>query len=266
MPTSNYMNRFIASFTKSEQQLIVFILVTVGVGCAMVQWKDSRQSTLSFNIAETTQKMPRMPDPVLPEGLDSSGLMDINIADGRLLETLPGIGPAMARAIIRHRERVGLFQSMDDLDKVPGIGPAMMARLAPMITFGDAADEPDKAGGEALPDAHRHAAKGGGLSPHKEVQAAVGVTSLAPTPAPMPGGTTSNVDAFRSPPRADAVNINTASADELSRLNGIGPSLAQRIVADRLHNGPFNEARDLDRVKGVGPSILRKNADMIRVK
>lgn len=206
-----------------------------------------------------------MPDPVLPEGMTSAGLMDVNMADSKLLETLPGIGPAMAGEIIRYRERVGPLHSMDDLDKVPGIGPAMMTKLAPMVTFGDQVKTSERPSGvsAAIP---KTGARTLANRPERQSESRGGFASLAPTPAPMPNGLAANPDIFRSPPRADAVNINTASAEELGRLTGVGPSLARRIVADRLHNGPFRQAGDLDRVKGIGPSILRKNADMIRVE
>jgi len=52
------------------------------------------------------------------------------------------------------------------------------------------------------------------------------------------------------------VDVNAASADELTRLPGIGPVLAARIVADRTENGPFHSPDDLARVSGIGPSTV----------
>ena len=57
-----------------------------------------------------------------------------------------------------------------------------------------------------------------------------------------------------------AVNANTASADDLQAVPGIGPAIAQRIVTER-RNGPFKSLDDLQaRVKGVGESSIRKMA------
>jgi comEA protein len=48
------------------------------------------------------------------------------------------------------------------------------------------------------------------------------------------------------------VNVNSASAAELERLPGIGPALAQRIVAHREKNGAFKKLEDLMLVRGIG--------------
>lgn len=54
--------------------------------------------------------------------------------------------------------------------------------------------------------------------------------------------------------RAAAVDINTASAEELDDLPGIGPTLAERIVAYREENGPFKSPEDVTDVPGIGPA------------
>jgi len=49
------------------------------------------------------------------------------------------------------------------------------------------------------------------------------------------------------------IDINTAAESELVQLEGIGPTLAKRIVADRDRNGPFRTIDDLRGVRGIGP-------------
>ena len=48
------------------------------------------------------------------------------------------------------------------------------------------------------------------------------------------------------------ININTAGADELMLLDGIGEKLAGRIIADREENGAFARIEDITRVSGIG--------------
>lgn len=49
-----------------------------------------------------------------------------------------------------------------------------------------------------------------------------------------------------------AVNLNTATADQLAALPGLGERMAQRIVEYRQKNGPFKKPEDLMNVKGIG--------------
>jgi len=63
----------------------------------------------------------------------SGGLVDLNTADVAALDTLPGIGPATAAAIVDHRERHGPFASVDGLLEVRGIGEAKLAALRDLV-------------------------------------------------------------------------------------------------------------------------------------
>jgi competence protein ComEA len=59
----------------------------------------------------------------------------INEATLEQLDTLPGIGPALAERILTYRSEVGAFSSLDDLGNVEGIGAALLQELAPLIRF-----------------------------------------------------------------------------------------------------------------------------------
>lgn len=65
----------------------------------------------------------------------SSGPVHLNSATAADLDTLPGIGPSLAAAIIRAREERGGFGSVQDLEQVRGIGDARMADLAPLVAL-----------------------------------------------------------------------------------------------------------------------------------
>ena len=59
------------------------------------------------------------------------------------------------------------------------------------------------------------------------------------------------------------ININTASASQLESLPGIGPSLAERIVAYREANGPFRTPSDILEVSGIGDATFANIEDRI---
>jgi len=66
-----------------------------------------------------------------------------------------------------------------------------------------------------------------------------------------------------SSPAPVKVKLNTASVEELCKLKGIGPALAERIVAYRIEHGPFSSADELTKVRGIGVKKLRQIKDVL---
>ncbi|MDE2944543.1 MAG: helix-hairpin-helix domain-containing protein [Gemmatimonadota bacterium] len=66
-------------------------------------------------------------------------------------------------------------------------------------------------------------------------------------------------------PLADGerIDVNRAPADELRRLPGVGPSLAEALIEER-QRAPFRETADLERVRGVGEVTARRLAPHLR--
>ncbi len=60
--------------------------------------------------------------------------VNINTASLEQLDTLPGIGPSTAQAIIDYRRQYGNFQRIDEITEVPGIGPATYERIKAQLT------------------------------------------------------------------------------------------------------------------------------------
>lgn len=71
-----------------------------------------------------------------------AALININTADAELLDTLPGIGPSKAAAIIDYRTEHGPFARIEDIQNVSGIGPSTFADIQPFITVGDEDSSP----------------------------------------------------------------------------------------------------------------------------
>lgn len=69
-----------------------------------------------------------------PAGEAASGVVDLNTATVEQLDTLPGVGPVTAQAIVSWREKHGRFSRIEELQEVDGVGPKTFAQLAPKVT------------------------------------------------------------------------------------------------------------------------------------
>ena len=84
--------------------------------------------------------------------------INLNTATAEQLETLPGIGPAKAQAIVKYRTDNGNFASIEDLKKVSGIGDKLFEQIKDQITVSEegaaekpAAEKPAPEGGAPQP-------------------------------------------------------------------------------------------------------------------
>ena len=81
----------------------------------------------------------------------------------------------------------------------------------------------------------------------------IGVSGAVPTGADPTSGS------------SGPVNLNSATADQLDSLPGIGPVLAQRIIDWRTAHNGFRSVRDLDQVSGIGDSIFAELEPLVAV-
>jgi competence protein ComEA len=233
----------------------IALVMAAGVGV----WYGSQRSSPQWlveeqaGVAERRQEVGRLADRVDQESgrarrratrLAPGEKIDPNTADVDELQRLPRVGPSLAARIIAHREANGGFASLADLDAVPGIGPALLEGITPHVTLPPAPAAPTTASAPAR----------------------MGAAVPAPAPASVSRASppAAGSRAATSAPAAGPVDINTATAEELKRLPGVGPVIAERIVAWRRENGPFRTAADLQKVPGIGPSKARQMGPHVR--
>ena len=157
--------------------------------------------------------------------------IDPNVAGAEELDRLPGVGAAKALRIVQEREENGPFAGVEDLARVKGLGPKSVERLKPYLRVA-----------EGVPGVRRGAAAArAGIAAGEER----GVVA---------GGAGALVD------------LNRATAEELRALPGIGPVMADRIVAHRREHGGFGRLEELMEVKGVGTRTFARLKPLLTIR
>ncbi len=64
---------------------------------------------------------------------------------------------------------------------------------------------------------------------------------------------------------ARPLNLNTATAEQLDQLDGVGPATARKIITYRTQKGGFRSVEELDQVPGIGPARMAALRDLVRV-
>ncbi len=144
--------------------------------------------------------------------------VDINTAGVSELDSLPGIGPSKAQAIVTYRGENGPFGSVADLDNVPGIGAATLEGLRDHVSLGDgAAPAPNAATNAPAPAAAPVAA-----GPRINVNAA-----SASELQRLPGVGATKASAIV---QDRTTNGPFASCNDLVRVTGIGPATVSSLA------------------------------------
>lgn len=176
--------------------------------------------------------------------LEEGERLDPNTEEVDELTRLPGIGQAIADRLVAERTLGGPFASLDDLTRVPGIGPTTVERLAPHL------DLPERPPGSS--SALRHPVS---QSPTTGETLQIG--------RPVEAASATDLGEADSIP---VVDPNRASAAELEQLPGIGPVIAERILAFRDSAGPFRNVSDLEHVSGIGAATIARIEPHLRIR
>lgn len=153
--------------------------------------------------------------------------IDLNRASRAELMQLPGVGEATVARLEDYRREHDGFRSVDELRHVHGIGAATLERLRPWVFVSDESEETRTSAGK-------------------------------PTSAPHKPG--KKETALKEP-----IDVNLARAEDLQRLPGVGPKMAQRIIDERQKK-PFKTVAELRRVAGIGPKTLEKLKPYVTVQ
>lgn len=172
--------------------------------------------------------------------------VDLNSADLKALEALPGVGPATAKKIIAARP----FKSVDDLSRVKGMSKAKVEALKDKVIVG-----PEKA---AAPKAKPTMVT---PSPAPPPAAEKPVVTKAPATPAKPAAAEKEKGAAGKLAPGQKVNLNTASKEDLEKLPEIGPVKSQEIIEGR----PYNKIEDVMKLKGIKEGIFEVIKDHITV-
>jgi competence protein ComEA len=158
--------------------------------------------------------------------------------------------------MVEERDAHGPFGTLEGLRRVTGIGPRLVRDLESHVSFGGVA--PAAVGPPAAaPSGSGDAAT---LRPaRRSSDSAASRLIWVATSAPPPPAAARTLGCVRPP------DLNRATAADLLCLPGVGPVLAERIVAERTAHGPYRDVADLARVKGVGAARVERLRNSVTI-
>lgn len=117
------------SFREKGMLTLTVALLALTTGVVLTQYAD----TEPYSVRLQTQWASEISAPTGDTGLEQ---VNINTADLNALQTLPGIGPALAQAIVEERQANGAFRFPEDILRVSGIGQGKWKKIQDYITVG----------------------------------------------------------------------------------------------------------------------------------
>ena len=139
------------AFTPQEKRAILFLVLALLVGTGILNYKkhnpEFAPELLSGNYKAAKFKSPaleaRIPEPSNSPGVQAGGLgqkelqkkINLNTATLEELESLPQIGPVLAKRIADYRYEKGGFSSSEELIRVKGIGKKTYSRIKDYVTL-----------------------------------------------------------------------------------------------------------------------------------
>ena len=224
--------------TQDERRALIFLAVVAAAGAGVRAVRPDPGGALPAAVAPelaegdlVRQASASLRAESLARPLAPGERVDVNHATAEELDRLPRVGAALARRIVAEREARGPFHSLAELTRVAGVGPRLLQELEPHVSF------------DGVPP----------VAPEPPGSPAPAPAAIGGRPAPA------------SPECPERVEVNRATAAQLTCLPGVGPALADRLVAERTAHGPFRDIGDLARVPGLGPKRIARLASRVTI-
>ena len=204
-----------------------FVFFSLGVGVA---WK------WGFPKGSVIIERPLYPDETTPTTTTPADLrINLNTATVDDLMQIAGIGETTAKNILAYRDKIGQYTFLEQLLDVTGIGETKLKNWSPYLVLSDESTTSSQSDASAT------------VTATTTVKTTVKTTVATSTSTTQPSQTTTATTVF-----SGVMNLNTATAEELMRIKGIGEKTAAAIIAYREEIGGFTSLEQLMDIDGIG--------------
>lgn len=117
---------------------LVFLVILAAGTFVLGYLTGMNQHSAEVHVSQVVAEQKQVQDAEISEEAVQSedGCIDLNTADIALLDTLPGVGSALAERIIEYRDAVGGFTSKEQIKNVSGIGEKKYSEIETLIMVG----------------------------------------------------------------------------------------------------------------------------------